>query len=278
MNKVKHITVTNSYLSQFKTCNAKGNFIYHDLYSDKQSPALLFGIRFHEEAARFYRNQGRKWQSYPSPVKYSEEHFSTIMANYVKNYADEPSEVSMVEQTIVVKLSDRVSYKGTIDIATKSGVVRDHKTTGYVANWAKENLEPSMQLMGYCWLYAQATGQWPSAYEIDLISTDPKDIDKGKLFSRLAVDVEPELLDDWKKETLFFVEQTVIPTIEHGIYTRSGAPKTCNEWGGCPFKPVCTRPLSYQPEILASFLKSSNNSEKIFVEFADALPMLSSKL
>lgn len=187
---------------------------------------------------------------------------------YQSQYEDEPAEVGMVEQTIIVKLSDRVSYKGTIDIATKAHVVRDHKTTGYPARWASDNLQPSMQLMGYCWLYAQATGQWPSAYEIDLISTDPKDIDKGRLFSRLSVDVEPELLDDWKRETLFYVEKTVIPTIEEGMYSRSGAPKICNEWGGCPFKQVCTGPISRYEDTLSAFLKTTNNSEKILVELA----------
>lgn len=268
MKKIEHITVTNSYLSTFKKCAAKANFIYHDLLADKSSPALQFGIDFHERAARFYRHGQQSYVRHDNPTKYSEEHMSTIMALYQKSYEDERSNVAMVEQSIIVKLSDRISYKGTIDVATIDGIVRDHKTTGYPKTWAASNLEPSMQLMGYCWLYAQATGKWPTGYEIDLISTDPRDINKGSLFSRLSVDVEPELLDDWKRETLFFIEHSVIPTIEHEQQVRSGAPETCSDWGGCPFKAACTRPLSQQPAIVASFLKQTDNAEKVSVVWA----------
>jgi len=175
---------------------------------------------------------------------------------YADHFEDDPTEVvklSNGKPAVELSFSFEIDYGlilcGHLDrLCTYAGRIHimDQKTTGHtITPRYFEQFQNDMQ-MG---LYAFA-GKAVYNLPIAGVIIDAAQIAVGfTRFERGFIFKSDQVLDEWYTDALLLIEQIREATRENYFPMRRAS---CQNYGGCPFLPVCSRP----PEVRAQFLKA----------------------
>lgn len=166
-----------------------------------------------------------------------------------------------VEHSFTFELTDDLIYCGHIDRLVEYGgdiFVQDQKTTGstITPRYFEQFQHPETQMTGYTF-----AGKVISQRPIKGVIIDGAQIAVGfSRFERGFTFRTPAQLEEWHATTLYHIEQARTATSryheEDGV--AKGAeyfpmnPVSCDKYGGCAFKNICSK----SPEVRPQFLKA----------------------
>lgn len=265
MRRVAHIYLSNSSLSEYKSCGRlfalkrlmglaptaqqdltadpayRGNLIHTAIdaaYSGGDPQAALRAVP--EGALR----------DIPSKASGSISHIDSIIQAYLDRYTvpnDPDFEVLRTECELHLPLKDWLTFVGRVDKigrkrSTGEIVVIDHKTSSSISRWIEPQVALSDQFTGYI-AAANANGWTTSTCIVDAISTALKALQTNEgLFARFETTRSVEQIQDWKDRFIKDASR-LKDDIESGCFT-TGQPKTCVEFSGCEFRMFCESPTT----------------------------------
>lgn len=208
--------------------------------------------------------KGHPWQS-DHNFKTRENLIRTIIWYIDQFGVDDPLEVvhlangdPAVEHSFTFELTDNLVYCGHIDrLVEYQGdiFVQDQKTTGSTVTprYFEQFQHPETQMTGYTF-----AGKVISQRPIKGVIIDAAQIAVGfSRFERGFTFRTPAQLEEWHQTSLYHIGLARLAT-EHMLGHDGGAeafpmnPVSCDKYGGCPFRNVCSK----SPEVRSQFLKA----------------------
>lgn len=197
----------------------------------------------------FDHNTKNRFTLIRSIVWYFEQFKDEFFSTYIK--ADG---TPAVEHSFRVEVDDSLLFCGHIDrlCLDPQGelFVHDQKTTGStISPYYFNQFKPDTQFS----MYTFATKMIYSA-PVKGVIIDAAQIAVGfTRFGRAPTYRTDDELNEWYDETLILIEQ-MYGYHDRDFYPRN--PASCNNYGGCVFREVCSRPLGVRPNFLeGSFTK-----------------------
>lgn len=192
------------------------------------------------------------WQSFHN-LKTRESLIRSIVW-YLDHFADDTLPVvvlegsPLVEHTFKLPVDNDVIFSGHLDRVveySESYWVEDQKTTGStISSRFFEGFSPDHQMSMYSFA-GKAIFHVPVAGVI----IDAAQIAVGfTRFERGFTARSPSQLNEWYDDAMALIEDTQRATREQHFRRN---PMSCGNFGGCPFRPICSR----APEVRPQFLK-----------------------
>jgi len=256
--------IDNFALDCYRNCPAYYNWriIKGLIKPGEKKIAASFGSAFHSGLQVWYENNMSSESKGDAIAKFIDEFALAesveddkrtlakgldILNKYYQRYEPEPYDVVKAEVGISFELGEWL-YKGRIDLIMEERGTRaiygfDHKTT---SDLSRTVVKPHCQITGYVYGLVQ---QYENVlgYMLNMIGvykTDKRrDKDSGHLverdiFLRIPTSRSLEELDEWKRETLWYLHQ-VEESLEHNIWPKH-APSYCQAYRGrCPYLDLC---------------------------------------
>ena len=154
-----------------------------------------------------------------------------------------------VEHSFQIPVDDGILFSGHLDrvIEDNSGdkYVHDQKTTTQtISPHYFKQFKPDTQFTMYPF-----AGKMIYDTPISGVIIDAAQIAVGfSRFARCPTTRTEDELDEWYEETMMLIERTRRYTLD-GFFPRN--PASCNNYGGCEFREICTRP----PHVRENFLQ-----------------------
>ena len=154
-----------------------------------------------------------------------------------------------VELSFTFEIDDDILYCGHLDRVSKMGdhlYVVDQKTTGgTVGQYFFDRYSPDNQMSGYAYagrvvLSAPISGVIIDAAQIAI---------NFSRFERQPVTRTKAQLEEWRKNALHFIKVAQSASYLQDFPMNTTA---CNNYGGCPFKPLCSK----DPSVREAYIKS----------------------
>lgn len=237
----------------------------------------------HEECEKCFgtgvlRDEGKPWES-DHNFKTRENLIRTIIW-YIDQFGeDDPLKVvhladgtPAVEYSFTFELTDSLVYCGHIDrLVEYQGelYVQDQKTTGTTVTqrYFEQFHHPDTQMTGYTF-----AGKVIASKPVKGVIIDAAQIAVGfSRFDRGFTFRTPAQLEEWHSTSLYHIERARISTDAYNSLVRANEyststeekykhleiafpmnPTSCDKYGGCAFKSVCSR----SPEVRPQFLKA----------------------
>lgn len=175
---------------------------------------------------------------------------------YLDHFSSDPMETIILasgeaaaELSFSFDLSSEITYCGHMDrVVSYSGQtwVQDQKTTGTtVTSRYFDSFSPDIQMSGY-----SLAGQIIFNTPISGVIIDAAQIAVGfTAFSRGFVQRSPAQLEEWRDMALLHIADA---QRAHATGTYPMRQTSCDMYGGCPFRRVCSRHPEHRPAILAA--------------------------
>ena len=163
---------------------------------------------------------------------------------YRQHYRVEPfSVVGKPESPFFLQVTDDLAFVGVLDLVIKylnQIMVMDHKTTYSIAQQWIETFNPNHQFSIY--LLAANEIMKPdkpiTTLMINGILSHATELRPEKLFSRVPTTRSLSQLQMIKEDMITWWTTVVRECRRTGNWPQNDA--RCNDWGGCPYKPLCT--------------------------------------
>lgn len=158
-----------------------------------------------------------------------------------------------VELSFQLEFTENIVYCGHLDRVVHYGddlYVMDQKTTGgALGTWYFNSFKPSNQMSGYAFagkaiLHSPISGVIIDAAQIQV---------QGTQFARGFTSRSQEELDEWYEGAVVSISHAQHMT-EAGHFPMN--PNSCGNYGGCPFRQLCSVP----PRVRENFIKSDFRS------------------
>lgn len=198
------------------------------------------------------REKNEPWESFHS-AKTRANLIRTIVW-YFENFRDDPMPVVQlpqgpaVELTFQLPVDDGLVFTGHIDrLVEYSGhkYVMDQKTTSStISAYYWEQFKPHTQ-------FAMYTFAGQAIYDVPVkgVLIDAAQIAVGfTKFERSAVMFSQPELHEWYDNSMYYIETARHATKEQHFPLN---PQSCGNYGGCPFRSVCSRSPEVRPNFLA---------------------------
>ena len=207
-----------------------------------------------DEAGERIPETGGPWESDHSSK--TRETLIRSIVWYFDHFASDPaptvilsSGAPAVEYSFSLELNSDLLYCGHIDrLVTYAGgtYVMDQKTTGStLTSRYFDQFTPDVQMSGYTW-----AGKIIFNLPVSGVIIDAAQIAVGfTRFERGFVHRSAASLDEWHYNTLQVIEEA---RIAHESQTYRMNQTACGNYGGCPFRKVCSRHPEHRPNILQS--------------------------
>jgi hypothetical protein len=196
-----------------------------------------------------------------------------IIRNYTHLYRHEPFRVIHVEKNFILTMSYNVLYQGILDLIvlwamTGKVVTMDHKTTSSIYKFG-DKFTPGHQMTGYilgCKTFMDDVAD--EACINGIMTARRKEGIRPDDFQRFPnVHRADEELAEFMNNTVATVERM------HGDLDRGYFPMhtaSCNDFGGCPYKNVCSAPPQNRDSILRnSFVKRADARDRGLEEYTN---------
>lgn len=228
--------------------------------------------------------RGTHLRELPDDRARSIRHGLNLLWAYYRAYGEDPfhsfkpaigqDQKPLVEKMFTAKLTDRITYKGTMDMAAQdfNGNVHgvEHKTTYYLNEAFLNKARMSDQVTGYIFLLQENVHPDVNSVVWNALQTAPRKIQTSpeECFSRTTTRRTPEQMLEWRENTILTVER-MIEDIEREKFVKN-MPDACCAWNSlCAFADVCNSPWASRKEILAAeYLE--NDWEGVLVEYESA--------
>lgn len=176
-----------------------------------------------------------------------------IIRNYAHIYKYEPFQVRHVEKNFIITISPDILYQGILDLIVYFAmngkvVTMDHKTTSALYNFGAK-FTPGHQMTGYiigCKTFMDDVAD--EACINGIMTARRKEGIKPEDFQRFPnVHRDDEELGEFLNNTIATVDR-MHHDLERGYFPMHTA--SCNDFGGCPYKQVCTARPSLRDTVL----------------------------
>ena len=176
-------------------------------------------------------------------------YFDTFAEEFYRTYITTSGSVG-VEHSFRLNFDEGITYCGHLDRVCldpeDNFFVHDQKTTGStLSSYYFKSFKPSIQFAGY-------TFAGKAIYDVPIkgVIVDAAQVVIGfSAFARIPILFTDEELDEWYDETISIVLRMQQYTRERHFPRNTTA---CGNYGGCPFRDVCSRP----PNVRKNFLKA----------------------
>lgn len=189
-----------------------------------------------------------------------------IMRQYSHLYRYEPFRVVHVEKNFIISITPEILYQGILDLIvfwamTGKLVTMDHKTTSTIAKFG-EKFTPGHQMTGY--ILGTKTFMDDVADEAcinGIMTARRKEGIRKDDFQRFPnVYRSEDDLEEFMNNTIATVDR-MHNDLERGYFPMHTA--SCNDFGGCPYKQVCSASPKNRDTILAtSYVKRADGRDK----------------
>jgi hypothetical protein len=248
-NKSFHLTFGSHYATALE------HYYKHRALGDSSAQALE-KVVFETLVNTWYRTEenpeGSPWLS-PDSAKTRENLIRTIIW-YVDQFENERISVvtlgdgrPAVEHSFSFEVDNGMFFAGHLDRLVEyvnDLYVMDQKTTGgAISNYYFNNFNPDIQMSMYTF-----AGKAIFNLPVKGVIIDAAQIMVGfTRFERGFTFRTQSQLDEWYDDTMYRIEVTRKATLENYFPMNKTA---CGNYGGCPFRSVCSR----SPEVRANFL------------------------
>jgi hypothetical protein len=267
-------TINNSSLDLIQTCHRKAHYTFTNPTIETGSVATAFGSGIHKALEAYYltpkesRNSGLMKAAFDEYARSSSfeipqegevrsvKSAHTILDAYHQTYSDDSFEIvrdeqgPFVERSFEVKITENIRFYGQIDLLLKNTengqlYVFDHKTTASLSGFA-ERVNPNHQLTGYLWALRSQGINVRNAILQGIKVT--KFARSQPEFMRVDTYRTDEQFSEWVDWAIFTTKSWAVAN-EAKVFPMNGS-YSCNTYGGCRFKDVCSAPSNMRGDIL----------------------------
>ena len=256
------------------TCRKKAYYALNlGVRPKTESTALMFGSALHSGLEAFYASEASKRDfdavidafvaraaatklvELPEDDKRSIKNGKKILAAYWKTYSDDPwvtvfdKTGPLVERSFEYKADyyEGLYIHGQIDAIlrnTETGevVVVDHKTSSSLGTDFMNRIKPNLQFSAYAWA-ANKMGLKVSRVMVNGIQVAKTKTDLVRVFTERTVADFKEM-----EETFFEARRLYDYSATYNVWPLNSL--ACSNWGGCPYKEVCSLPPQYRDNAL----------------------------
>ena len=258
--------VSYSSLRTFQTCQRKYYYEYvRRILPIGRRLALEFGSSWHEALSAYFKTQAVQpavdtfnahYEDSPDDTMRTRQTAKRMLQRYAEKYPTDSIELVADERWLELPIGSIGLYVMKIDkLVTWHGepYIMEHKTTsGYqgITSSFLKSFKPNLQLRGYAKGVSTLVDPAYRSILVDIAWVGRGEPKSGEPFLRYE-----ERVEDW--ELVEFMDTAEIVTAHIGArkdtsfasYTPDWS--RCHDYGGCPYRPLCTAAPSIRERIIA---------------------------